>query len=222
MFRGENNLLEAASVGAASSVKHIAYVVVNIIAFLAFLAFFDAVVTYLGARVGYPDISFSVNIKCCFNIAEMIGVWLFILPNAPLIKSHPVNDLSSICPYAKICNKLRLYDFHSQCIYVFVWIGYMAYVVSHFRMCIARRLKDFSFYVDCVFFIFCVPLSDLFIWLLGQLILNAKRVFLLVSCTFDTSVKPAIHKCCNITDVLRYETQWHTWYKEYDFYFQLI
>ncbi|KAJ8312150.1 hypothetical protein KUTeg_009523, partial [Tegillarca granosa] len=72
---GEKNILEAASVGAASSVKHIAYVIVNIIAFLAFLAFFDAVVTYLGARVGYPDISFALICSYVFMpLAVVMGV----------------------------------------------------------------------------------------------------------------------------------------------------
>ena len=47
--------------GSVSAIKLISYVVVNLIAFMATLAFLDAVLAYLGARVGLPGLSFQVN-----------------------------------------------------------------------------------------------------------------------------------------------------------------
>ena len=60
-LRQETNLIEALSVGATVAIKLIAYVVVNLIAFVALIAFLDAVVSYLGGRVGHPELSFQVR-----------------------------------------------------------------------------------------------------------------------------------------------------------------
>ena len=60
-LRQETNLIEALSVGATIAIKLIAYVVVNLIAFVAVIAFLDAVVAYLGGRVGHPELNFQVS-----------------------------------------------------------------------------------------------------------------------------------------------------------------
>ena len=59
-FRTATNILEALAVGSTIAIKMIAYIVVNLIAFMATIAFLDAVLAYLGARVGYPYLSFQV------------------------------------------------------------------------------------------------------------------------------------------------------------------
>lgn len=61
-FRQESNLIDALSVGATTTIKLIAYVVVNLIAFVAVVAFLDAVVSYMGGRVGHPELNFQVRL----------------------------------------------------------------------------------------------------------------------------------------------------------------
>lgn len=58
--RNESNIMEAASAGATTAVKLVAFVVVNLIAFIAILAFIDAVISYYGSRVGHPEVNFEV------------------------------------------------------------------------------------------------------------------------------------------------------------------
>ena len=60
-IRQETNLIEAISNGATTVIKLIAYVVVNLIAFVSIIGFLDAVISYLGARVGHPEINFQVG-----------------------------------------------------------------------------------------------------------------------------------------------------------------
>lgn len=54
--------MEALSAGATSTIKLIAYVVVNLIAFIAILAFIDAIIGFYGERVGHPEVSFEVGL----------------------------------------------------------------------------------------------------------------------------------------------------------------
>lgn len=58
--RDAQNLLEAASSGAAVSVKLVANIGANLIAFLALLAFINAALSWLGAMVGVQELSFQV------------------------------------------------------------------------------------------------------------------------------------------------------------------
>jgi pyrimidine nucleoside transport protein len=52
--------MEAASAGAQSTIKLIAYVVVNLIAFLAILSFVDTIISFYGGRIGHPEVDFEV------------------------------------------------------------------------------------------------------------------------------------------------------------------
>ena len=52
--------MEAASNGAMAAVKVVASVAANLIAILGLLAFLDATLSYLGGRVGFPELSFQV------------------------------------------------------------------------------------------------------------------------------------------------------------------
>lgn len=59
--RKERNILEAAAAGASSSIKLVANIAANLIAFLAMLEFVNAVLSWFGGFVGYPEFSFQVD-----------------------------------------------------------------------------------------------------------------------------------------------------------------
>ena len=56
----ERNVVQAAARGAIESTAVIASIAVNLIAFIALMAFLDSGLHYLGAKVGYPELSFQV------------------------------------------------------------------------------------------------------------------------------------------------------------------
>ena len=58
--RIETNVIEAAANGAAVAGKTVAAVTVNLLAFLSVLAFINATLSWIGGRVGYPELSFEV------------------------------------------------------------------------------------------------------------------------------------------------------------------
>lgn len=58
--RDAQNLVEAASAGAAISVKVVANIAANLIAFLAVLAFINAALSWLGDMVDIQGLSFQV------------------------------------------------------------------------------------------------------------------------------------------------------------------
>ncbi|XP_013014406.1 sodium/nucleoside cotransporter 1 isoform X1 [Cavia porcellus] len=87
------NLVEALSSGAATSVKVIANIAANLIAFLAVLAFVNAALSWLGALVDVPELSFQVICSYtlrpvaflmgvpwedCPIVAELLGTKLFL------------------------------------------------------------------------------------------------------------------------------------------------
>ena len=73
-FRQESNIIDALSVGATTTIKLIAYVVVNLIAFVAVVAFLDAVLSYMGGRVGHPELNFQVKLVESINLPAPIYV----------------------------------------------------------------------------------------------------------------------------------------------------
>lgn len=69
------NLIEALANGSTTTIKLISYVVVNLIAFMATLAFLDAVLSYLGDKVGYPGLSFQLVCSYIFYpFAVIVGI----------------------------------------------------------------------------------------------------------------------------------------------------
>ncbi|XP_036133856.1 sodium/nucleoside cotransporter 1 [Molossus molossus] len=87
------NLIEAASSGAAISVKVIANIAANLIAFLAVLAFINAALSWLGDMVDIQELSFQlicsyilrpvaflmgVAWEDCPVVAELLGIKLFL------------------------------------------------------------------------------------------------------------------------------------------------
>ncbi|KAJ8320055.1 hypothetical protein KUTeg_001642 [Tegillarca granosa] len=81
--RKERNILEAAAAGASSSIKLVANIAANLIAFLAMLAFVNAVFSWFGSFVGYPEFSFQAKSEviaiyalCGFANFSSIGIQL--------------------------------------------------------------------------------------------------------------------------------------------------
>ena len=63
IFRKERNFLEAAAAGASSSIKLVANIAANLIAFLAMLEFVNAVLSWFGSFIGFPEFSFQVLVN---------------------------------------------------------------------------------------------------------------------------------------------------------------
>eukprot|EP00063_Salmo_salar_P005471 XP_013980306.1 PREDICTED: sodium/nucleoside cotransporter 2-like isoform X1 [Salmo salar] len=112
----EQNILEAASSGASTSICLVANIVVNLIAFLAILAFINASLGWLGGLVGFPSITFEIICSYVFMpvafmmgipfeesfiVAELIGTKLFLneflaYQKLSELKSNRVNGLDEI------------------------------------------------------------------------------------------------------------------------------
>ena len=58
--RNEKNVIEAAAQGASLAIGLVANIGANLIAFFAFLAFINAILSYLGSLVLYPELSFEL------------------------------------------------------------------------------------------------------------------------------------------------------------------
>ena len=54
-------MIEAAAKGASVAIGLIANIGANVIAFFAFLSFINAILSYLGSLVLYPELSFEVS-----------------------------------------------------------------------------------------------------------------------------------------------------------------
>ncbi|XP_061451938.1 sodium/nucleoside cotransporter 1-like isoform X2 [Rhineura floridana] len=94
IYQGEEqNILEAASNGAAISVGMVANIAANLVAFLALLAFINAVLSWLGHMVNLPELSFQmicsyVLVPVAFLlgaswedapvVAELLGIKIFL------------------------------------------------------------------------------------------------------------------------------------------------
>ena len=69
--RNERNVFEAFANGVAVAGKTAGVVIMNYIAFMAMLSFLNATLSWLGERVGHPELSFEVrstllNFLICF------------------------------------------------------------------------------------------------------------------------------------------------------------
>uniref|UniRef100_A0A3Q2D759 Solute carrier family 28 member 1 n=1 Tax=Cyprinodon variegatus TaxID=28743 RepID=A0A3Q2D759_CYPVA len=87
----EQNILEAISSGASSSIGLVANIAANLIAFLAILGFINSALSWLGGMVGYPQITFEVRSEiittyalCGFANFSSLGI--------------VIGGLSAICP----------------------------------------------------------------------------------------------------------------------------
>lgn len=59
-FSPARNVVEAASNGAIDAIKVVASVAASLIAIIGLVAFLNETLSYLGGRVGYPELSFQV------------------------------------------------------------------------------------------------------------------------------------------------------------------
>lgn len=66
--RDAQNLIEAASTGAAISVKVVANIAANLIAFLAVLDFINAALSWLGELVDIQGLTFQVKDYICWAV----------------------------------------------------------------------------------------------------------------------------------------------------------
>ena len=60
-YSDETNVFEACANGASVAGKTAAIVLINYIAFMGILAWFNATLSWLGGRVGNPELSFEVS-----------------------------------------------------------------------------------------------------------------------------------------------------------------
>ncbi|XP_020623336.1 solute carrier family 28 member 3-like [Orbicella faveolata] len=105
----ERNVIEAAAKGASTAISLVANVAAMLITFFAFIAFFNAVLSYLGRMVGYPELSFQticsylfmpfaflmgVDWADCNTVGRFLGIKTFLnefiayLEMAPYIKNR--------------------------------------------------------------------------------------------------------------------------------------
>lgn len=105
----ERNVIEAAAKGASTAISLVANVTAMLITFFAFIAFFNAVLSYLGRMVGYPELSFQticsylfmpfaflmgVDWADCNTVGRFLGIKTFLnefiayLEMAPYIKNR--------------------------------------------------------------------------------------------------------------------------------------
>ncbi|KAB5574976.1 hypothetical protein PHYPO_G00215300 [Pangasianodon hypophthalmus] len=123
---GEQNILEAASAGAAASVGLVANIAANLIGFLAILAFINAALSWLGGMVGYPDITFElicsyvfmpvafmmgIPFDECFIVAELIGTKLFLnefiaYEKLSNLKNNRLNGITEVGKYISVRSEI--------------------------------------------------------------------------------------------------------------------
>jgi len=105
----ERNVIEAAAKGASTAISLVANVAAMLITFFAFIAFFNAVLSYLGSMLGYPELSFQticsyafmpfaflmgVDWADCNTVGRFLGIKTFLnefiayLEMAPYIKNR--------------------------------------------------------------------------------------------------------------------------------------
>ena len=64
--RTERNFIEAAASGASTAIPLVLNIAANLVAFISLLALVNALLSYFGGLVGYPELTFEVS-KCNLN-----------------------------------------------------------------------------------------------------------------------------------------------------------
>ena len=70
--RPARNVVEAASNGAMDAIKVVASVAANLIAILGLIEFLNAMLSYLGGTVGFPQLKFQVRVITIEKLACLI------------------------------------------------------------------------------------------------------------------------------------------------------
>ena len=96
MRSDDSNVFEAAANGAAVASKTVAAVISCYIAFLSMLALINATLSWLGGRVGFPELSFEVRynplVLCCLGYLSSLSytVYWWIGDHGPLCHRSPL------------------------------------------------------------------------------------------------------------------------------------
>uniref|UniRef100_A0AAZ3SX92 Sodium/nucleoside cotransporter n=1 Tax=Oncorhynchus tshawytscha TaxID=74940 RepID=A0AAZ3SX92_ONCTS len=177
----EQNILEAASSGASTSIGLVANIAANLIAFLAILAFINASLGWLGGLVGFPSITFEIICSYVFMpvafmmgipfeesfiVAELIGTKLFLneflaYQKLSELKSNRVNGLDEI-----IGDERQWISVRSEIISTFALCGFanfssLGIVIGGLSsICPSRRADVSSLVLRALFTGTCVSLIN--------------------------------------------------------------
>uniref|UniRef100_A0A8C7D721 Sodium/nucleoside cotransporter n=1 Tax=Oncorhynchus kisutch TaxID=8019 RepID=A0A8C7D721_ONCKI len=177
----EQNILEAASSGASTSIGLVANIAANLIAFLAILAFINASLGWLGGLVGFPSITFEIICSYVFMpvafmmgipfeesfiVAELIGTKLFLneflaYQKLSKLKSNRVNGLDEI-----IGDERQWISVRSEIISTFALCGFanfssLGIVIGGLSsICPSRRADVSSLVLRALFTGTCVSLIN--------------------------------------------------------------
>uniref|UniRef100_A0A8C7SHG8 Sodium/nucleoside cotransporter n=1 Tax=Oncorhynchus mykiss TaxID=8022 RepID=A0A8C7SHG8_ONCMY len=177
----EQNILEAASSGASTSIGLVANIAANLIAFLAILAFINASLGWLGGLVGFPSITFEIICSYVFMpvafmmgipfeesfiVAELIGTKLFLneflaYQKLSELKSNRVNGLDEM-----IGDERQWISVRSEIISTFALCGFanfssLGIVIGGLSsICPSRRADVSSLVLRALFTGTCVSLIN--------------------------------------------------------------
>ena len=62
-FRDDVNILDAATKGALAAIPLVLNIIANIVAFVSFIAFFNSVLEWTFALIGYDEITLNVRLQ---------------------------------------------------------------------------------------------------------------------------------------------------------------
>ena len=88
-------MIEAAAKGASTAISLVANVAAMLITFFAFIAFFNAILSYLGSMVEYPELSFQASFFYFFStVVERI--YSHLVNNTYRTHDGPTRDWLSV------------------------------------------------------------------------------------------------------------------------------
>uniref|UniRef100_A0A8C8LWB4 Sodium/nucleoside cotransporter n=1 Tax=Oncorhynchus tshawytscha TaxID=74940 RepID=A0A8C8LWB4_ONCTS len=226
----EQNILEAASSGASTSIGLVANIAANLIAFLAILAFINASLGWLGGLVGFPSITFEIICSYVFMpvafmmgipfeesfiVAELIGTKLFLneflaYQKLSELKSNRVNGLDEI-----IGDERQWISVRSEIISTFALCGFanfssLGIVIGGLSsICPSRRADVSSLVLRALFTGTCVSLINACIAGLCLFSLQNSRYNMFLNRSFS---KSNLILCCSTVNngTISFEGSWST------------
>uniref|UniRef100_A0A8C7SG41 Sodium/nucleoside cotransporter n=1 Tax=Oncorhynchus mykiss TaxID=8022 RepID=A0A8C7SG41_ONCMY len=214
----EQNILEAASSGASTSIGLVANIAANLIAFLAILAFINASLGWLGGLVGFPSITFEIICSYVFMpvafmmgipfeesfiVAELIGTKLFLneflaYQKLSELKSNRVNGLDEM-----IGDERQWISVRSEIISTFALCGFanfssLGIVIGGLSsICPSRRADVSSLVLRALFTGTCVSLINACI---AGLTVNNGTISFEGSWSTVTNATLYFTNCCDLFD----------------------
>lgn len=83
IFRGQRNLIDAASDGASSAVPLVLNIGANLLAFISLLAAINAGLSWFGGLLDYPELSFEVQFSVVIESDVVLIVSEFLIHPSP-------------------------------------------------------------------------------------------------------------------------------------------